>query len=123
MIVDLARKQDWLPRQVRQKVTRLNRAVDELSAKLGRAPESHEVADYLGLTREQYDALLSETAVSSLVSFEAVLDSCGSATEAPGPGGDSTIPRGGVPGPGIPPGAGRDGRPAGERADGALALL
>ena len=81
MILDLARKQDWLPRQVRQKSVRLNRAVDELSAQLGRAPESDEVAQYMGLTREQYDALLSETAVSSLVSFEAVLDSCGSATE------------------------------------------
>lgn len=81
MIVDLARRQDWLPRQVRQKAVRLNRAVDELSAQLGRAPESDEVAQYMGLTREQYDALLSETAVSSLVSFEAVLDSCGSATE------------------------------------------
>ena len=81
MIVDLARRQDWLPRQVRQKSVRINRAVDELSAQLGRAPGSDEVARYMGLTREQYDALLSETAVSSLVSFEAVLDSCGSAME------------------------------------------
>lgn len=40
MIVDLARRQDWLPRQVRQKAARLNRAVDELSVKLGHAPEA-----------------------------------------------------------------------------------
>ena len=81
MIVDLARRQDWLPRQVRQKALRLNRAVDELAALLGRAPNSFEVAQHMGLTREQYDALLSETAVSNLVSFEAVLDSWGSASE------------------------------------------
>lgn len=81
MIVDLARRQDWLPRQVRQKAVRLNRALDELSTQLGRMPESSEVAEYMGLTREQYDTLLSETAVSSLVSFEAVLDSCGGASE------------------------------------------
>lgn len=81
MIVDLARRQDWLPRQVRQKANRLTRAMDELSVQLGRAPESREVADYLGLSREQYDALLSETAVSSLVSFEAVLDNYGGAQE------------------------------------------
>ena len=81
MIVDLARRQDWLPRQVRQKAIRLNRAIDELATQLGRAPTSQEVAGHMGLTREQYDALLSETAVSSLVSFEAVLDSCGNATE------------------------------------------
>ena len=81
MIVDLARRQDWLPRQVRQKATRLARAMDELSVQLGRAPESREVAEYLGLSREQYDALLSETAVSSLVSFEAVLDNYNGAQE------------------------------------------
>ena len=81
MIVDLARRQDWLPRQVRQKAVKLNRATDELAGKLGRVPTSDEVAEYMGLTREQYDALLSETAVSSLVSFEAVLDSCGNASE------------------------------------------
>ena len=77
MIVDLARRQDWLPRQVRQKSVRLNRATDELAGKLGRMPRSDEMAEYLGMTREQYEALLSETAVSTLVSFEAVLDSCG----------------------------------------------
>ena len=81
MIVDLARRQDWLPRQVRQKSIRLTRAMDELSVQLGRAPESREVAEYLGLSREQYDALLSETAVSSLVSFEAVLDNYNGAQE------------------------------------------
>lgn len=81
MIVDLARRQDWLPRQVRQKSIRLTRAMDELSVQLGRAPESREVAEYLGLNREQYDALLSETAVSSLVSFESVLDNYNGAQE------------------------------------------
>ena len=81
MIIDLARRQDWLPRQVRQKATRLTRAMDELSVQLGRAPESREVAEHLGLSREQYDALLSETAVSSLVSFEAVLDNYNGAQE------------------------------------------
>ena len=81
MIVDLARRQDWLPRQVRQKSIKLNRAMDDLAFQLGRVPSSEEVANYMGLSREQYDALLSETAVSSLVSFEAVLDSCGNAME------------------------------------------
>lgn len=81
MIVDLARRQDWLPRQVRQKAVRLNRAMDELSTTLGRVPTSDEVSKYLGISREQYDAMLSETAVSSLVSFEAVLDGSGKAME------------------------------------------
>ena len=81
MIIDLARRQDWLPRQVRQKSVHLNRAIDELTSKLGRTPKGQEVASYLGLTKEQYNALLTETAASNLVSFEAVLDSCRSTTE------------------------------------------
>ena len=92
MILDLARRQDWLPRQVRQKAVRLNRAVDELSAKLGHFPESREVAEYMGLTQEQYNALLSDTAVSSLVSFEAALDTYGSATEKMMLGGEMDNP-------------------------------
>lgn len=92
MVVDLARRQDWLPRQVRQKAVRLNRAMDELSAKLGRAPTSDEAAEYMGLTRAQYDSLLSETAMSSLVSFEAVLDNCGKAMEKAGSQGEENNP-------------------------------
>ena len=46
----------------------------------------------MGLTREQYDSLLSETAMSSLVSFEAVLDNCGSAMEKSVSQGDQSNP-------------------------------
>ena len=76
-IVDLARHQDWLPRQVRQKSIRLNRAREELSMQMGRTPSSAEMADHLGVTREEYGAMLSETAVSGLLSFEALLDTQG----------------------------------------------
>lgn len=76
MVVDLARSQDWLPRQVRQKAIRLNRTTEELSIALGRSPTSQEMADYMGITLEEYGAMLSDTAVSGLISFEALLDSC-----------------------------------------------
>ena len=75
MIVDLARRQDWVPRQLRQKSIRLNRAMEELASQLGRTPTSQEMADHLGISKEEYDELLSETAVSGLLSFEALLDS------------------------------------------------
>ena len=61
MIVDLARHQDWLPRQVRQKSIRLNRAREELSMQMGRTPSSAEMADHLGVTREEYGACLLYT--------------------------------------------------------------
>lgn len=77
MIVDLARKQDWVPRQLRQKAARLSRQTEDLANRLGRMPSSQEMADDLGISRAEYDALLSETAVSNLLSLEAVLDSSG----------------------------------------------
>ena len=79
MVIDLSRKQDWLPRQLRQTANRLNRAVDELSVELGHMPESQEVADYLGVSKAEYEKMLSETAGANLVSFEMLLDSYGSA--------------------------------------------
>ena len=79
MVVDLARKQDWIPRQVRQKSVRLNRAAEELALQLGRTPSDQELADYLGMGREEYEAMLSETAASNLISFEVLLDSYNSA--------------------------------------------
>lgn len=96
MILDLARKQDWLPRQVRQKVTRSTGRWRSCPSSWAGNRRSQEVADYLGLTREQYDALASETAVTSLVSFEAVLDACGSMAEKSLAQGERPTPAGGV---------------------------
>ncbi|MGI5962450.1 MAG: sigma-70 family RNA polymerase sigma factor [Lawsonibacter sp.] len=78
MVIDLARKQDWLPRQLRQKSTRVNHAVEELSGQLGRMPEGREVADYLGISLEEYEQTVADTAGANLISFEMLLDSYGS---------------------------------------------
>ena len=40
MVIDLSRKQDWLPRQLRQTSNKLTRTVDELSVELGHMPVS-----------------------------------------------------------------------------------
>ncbi len=79
MIVDLARKQDWIPRQLRQKSIQLGRATEELSGELGHTPSSQEIADHLGVSMEQYQEMLADTAVTNLISFEALLDSYGNA--------------------------------------------
>lgn len=70
MVIDLVRKQDWIPRRVRQKATRLKRAAEELSIELGHTPSDQEMADYLKLSQKDYEELLSETAFSNLMSFE-----------------------------------------------------
>ena len=82
MMIDLVRKQDWVPRLVRQKAVRLNRAAEELAGELGCAPTGKEIADRLGVTPEEYENLRAEAAVSNLMSFEALLDSYGSSGAA-----------------------------------------
>ena len=81
MIIDMGRKQDWLPRQLRQTSTRINRAVEELSVELGHLPEDREVAARLGVSLEEYEKMLSETAGANLLSFEMLLDTYGSAAD------------------------------------------
>ena len=84
MVIDLSRKQDWLPRQLRQTSNKLTRTVDELSIELGHMPVSQEVADRLGVSKEEYERMLSETAGANLLSFEMLLDSYGSGSGALG---------------------------------------
>lgn len=72
---------------MRQKSIRLNRAREELSMQMGRTPSSAEMADHLGVTREEYGAMLSETAVSGLLSFEALLGYPGQGSTAEDLGG------------------------------------
>lgn len=81
MIIDLARERDWRPRQVRQKAQQLKQATDDLSICLGRTPSSKELAEYLGISLEEYAHLCSETAATSPVSLEALLESSGGASQ------------------------------------------
>ena len=79
MIVDLARQQNWSSRQVRQRAGKINRLKQELFVELGRVPTSQEMADRLGVSLEKYGEILSDIAVSNLMSFEMLLDNYGDA--------------------------------------------
>jgi RNA polymerase sigma factor for flagellar operon FliA len=59
-ILDELRSRDWVPRSVRQKDTKLSSTFSELKRNLGRPPEEDEVADFLGLTLEQYYKMLDD---------------------------------------------------------------
>lgn len=69
-MVDSLRELDWVPRSIRQKARQLERAMEELTQKLGRMPEDAEVSDKLGLTLEGYQALLEEVNVTVLLSLD-----------------------------------------------------
>ena len=59
MVIDLARKQDWLPRNIRQRAKEIDQAVSELSNELGRFPSDGEVAQRLGITATTLEGILT----------------------------------------------------------------
>ena len=72
-IIDFVRKQDRVPRQVRQFGKELDIAYSQLFEKLGRHPKNDELAEYMGLTREKLDKSMAEAAGAVTLSFEELL--------------------------------------------------
>ena len=59
-ILDELRSQDWVPRLVRLKAHRLDRAIRQLEGELGRSPNQMEIAQLLGISRATlYEKLAS----------------------------------------------------------------
>lgn len=94
-IVDLARRQDWIPRSVRKMGKAIDFAEGELRIKLGRAPSEQEMADHLGLDLDKYRKAVGETGMYNVLSLDAIIDEmhgetvvtqCGSASEEEAPG-------------------------------------
>jgi len=74
MIIDLARRQDWLPRSVRKRSREIDQAVNELCGTLGRFPTEQEIADKMGVGLEKYQEDLASTALNGIVSLEALFE-------------------------------------------------
>jgi RNA polymerase sigma factor for flagellar operon FliA len=71
-ILDQLRSLDWVPRSVRQKSRKLERAYGEVEQRLGRSATEDEVADSLGLQIERFHELLNQVRGISLVNLEEV---------------------------------------------------
>jgi RNA polymerase sigma factor for flagellar operon FliA len=71
-ILDQLRSLDWVPRSVRQKSRRLERAYGEVEQRLGRVANEDEVADSLGLQIEKFHELLNQVRGISLVNLEEI---------------------------------------------------
>lgn len=74
MVIDVARKQDWLPRSLRKRTREIDEAVNELYTELGRAPTDAEVAQYLGITVEKYNKEVAGVALGNVLSLDALID-------------------------------------------------
>lgn len=69
-ILDELRANDWLPRGVRKSQRRVDAAMSRLEHKLGRAPRETEVAAELGISLDEYQALLLEVQGHQVVHYE-----------------------------------------------------
>lgn len=73
MMIDLARKQDWMPRTVRRRAKEIDTVVTDLVNELGRYPTEEEIANRLGVTRERYNKDMADIAYSNVVSLEGMI--------------------------------------------------
>jgi RNA polymerase sigma factor for flagellar operon FliA len=69
-ILDELRSRDWVPRSIRHKDNNLENAFNALKKNLGRPPDEGEIADYLGITLEQYFKILDDTKDIHIISQE-----------------------------------------------------
>ena len=74
LVIDLARKQDWLPRNIRQRAKEIDTAVSHLANELGRFPTDHEVAGHLGIPTDKYQKEAARVALSNTLSLDALMD-------------------------------------------------
>lgn len=73
MIIDLARKQDWVPRSTRKNTRDIEDAVTTLYNKLGYYPSVQEVTDYLEISTEKYHDTMRKAALFNILSLDMVL--------------------------------------------------
>ncbi|MEE8557166.1 MAG: FliA/WhiG family RNA polymerase sigma factor [Myxococcota bacterium] len=69
-ILDQLRSLDWVPRSVRQKSRRLEKAYLDVEQRLGRSASQHEVADSLGLELDEFHFLVSQVRGVSMVNLD-----------------------------------------------------
>ncbi len=75
MIVDLARQQDWVPRAVRQRAQRIEKAMTDLYNATGQMPSDAQLAEHLGITMEEYQEAMANASLHSILSFEEMFES------------------------------------------------
>ena len=69
-ILDALRALDWVPRAVRQKARELERTQQELESKMGRSPTDEELAERLGVTTKDLDAMQQRVRGTAVLSLE-----------------------------------------------------
>ncbi|OMG56792.1 RNA polymerase sigma factor FliA [Azonexus hydrophilus] len=69
-MLDGLRANDWLPRNMRRELRRIEQAINQLEHAHGRAPSEQELADALGMTLTDYQKVLQDARGHQLVYYE-----------------------------------------------------
>lgn len=77
LIIDLARKQDWVPRNVKKSAKSIDSAANILFDKLGRYPTDREIADYLHISIEKYWSDMGNTNLFNMLSLDSLIEETG----------------------------------------------
>ncbi len=68
-MLDELRTMDWVPRLVRSKASKLNEALKNLEARLGRQPNEIELAEQLGITVPELEKMMLDANAVNLISL------------------------------------------------------
>ncbi|MBN4049848.1 FliA/WhiG family RNA polymerase sigma factor [bacterium AH-315-M10] len=74
-MLDSVRSNDWVPRLVRARAAKLDRASDELYRALGREPTEEEIAEHLSMSANEYERFARDASASSIFSYDAPVTS------------------------------------------------
>ncbi len=74
MIIDIARKQDWVPRTVRKSSKEIQEKRMEMYVQNGVMPSDAEVADAVGMTVEKLQEILGKMNLFSILSLDMVME-------------------------------------------------
>ncbi|KXL54553.1 RNA polymerase sigma factor FliA [Anaerotignum neopropionicum] len=77
IVIDIARKNDWVPRSVRKAAKDIDKAIGALYTQLDRLPTDEEIAAYLDVSVEKYYENLRKTNLMNVLSFEMLLEETG----------------------------------------------
>jgi RNA polymerase sigma factor for flagellar operon FliA len=69
-ILDELRGADWLPRNVRKNLRRIEAAINSLEQQFGRPPREQELAEVLGVPLDEYQHMLLESRGYQLLHYE-----------------------------------------------------
>lgn len=82
-MLDEVRRQDWVPRSVHRNTRRVSEAIKVVENRLGQDATDTDIANELGVSLQEYNQYLADTAGSRLFSFEELTNQEDSAYEVP----------------------------------------